>query len=1319
MKYRRITVAFTLVIACLLSSAVIARELNERMAAWGQTMVATDEQKPNSCVSTYVTERFTYWDSYNLAKLMPGVKIGGKVHWANEAKSVSVEDFPGGVEARFEISGIKMTTRLMPLLVGRGASSQEGAAVYEIAANPRVPVVVRCGGAATTAFVGPPRVAYLRDDRMGSAGDSARVDGSVALLGSNVHKLHVAVRSSGDISVQDSDSGGQVLLAELPGGSGTLSISFADDSSRAKQISLLDPAKSVRDVTQYYDRLLQCRVQTPEKVIDQGFRTALYNLEYNWLPPYGWVECIHHWLAMWHMQDTAAAEWIGQQDRSRLCNLTLGDHLLPDGSVPQFMPNGMTKKDFGGSNQFFAWQVRHYWHFTGDREAIAKIAPMLDTVISQTSAQYDPDGDGLLAWGQQIGNQEDYVATPYDGTSPAIEGINMLRTGAEIARALRETKKADAYDKRADLALARLRQELWQTDLGRFAYYRDSLGVMRIDGQYHTQIYPAIWGVLDPLDSYTSIRHLRDRMTGKNGETYLSNEFPNHVGGTWGMQAGEAQQPWAAWGLAAVGLRNETYRPLAAAAGWAMNSDHRGAWPEIANEPTPAYFSAPAGLFIQSTIEALFGLRVDKPAGCLTISPSFPDKWPSAKLDLPDYHAAFVRTANGVSYTVSSKSPLSRKLRWMLPPCSVKQVTINGKMVHFSARPGVDCVVLSVDTPPATRTAFRVTYAPTPYRVEAPGSVAEGDDLLVSCSGCAIDRIDDRDGVLSSIGANGNTLNAQVKTGLLAPYAGYGRLGQLNFSRRTFFLLLRAPGGVSFWKPIDLTILPPYECAQVGDMNSSGLELILRNNTSRLLRGPAEMMAAGSRFDLEVDVSARSERRYILHIPTNMLALFSPGENRATLILPGSKRVELGLDCSKLIVSEPKLTAYASSRIVHVSLANQQLMSDQQWRDVRDFQSYGHQPWASSKPPMESLAGKSEVSVPGLPGVAFELEDRKYAPVSWKSGQPSVTLGLSSVRAKKLYVLVVPFLDNHDTWSAVARIDVRAESGVVLSRTLRFPGDLDWWCPAEVVGDFSTARNPRPERFGLLPLLRSKDSDWAEGQPPAFPQPEFWATCLPVKTPSSVMNVIELELPGVIPLKSLSMSVIGADPGFGLVAVSAETGGSGQLLEGTQWMLPPQYREPRVIFAFDKPGDLHGWRTEGGAFDVSDMPGFGTPVTLNSRNRAGESATGRAFSPDFTIGSDDTYILFRVQGGNSAVGDGPGALNIKLVDTKTGEILGKLPINGSHLMRDAAMPVPRWRGRTVHLELTDNNKGDAFAWLGVAQVSLTSREDANGVPSVR
>ena len=87
------------------------------------------------------------------------------------------------------------------------------------------------------------------------------------------------------------------------------------------------------------------------------------------------------------------------------------------------------------------------------------------------------------------------------------------------------------------------------------------------------------------------------------------------------MQAGASQQPWGAWGLAKVGLRNESYRPLQALAEWVMSDFHKGAWPEVAHEKRLGYFSPPAGVYIQAVAEAVFGLEVDKLEHVIHVAP--------------------------------------------------------------------------------------------------------------------------------------------------------------------------------------------------------------------------------------------------------------------------------------------------------------------------------------------------------------------------------------------------------------------------------------------------------------------------------------------------------------------------------------------------------------------------------------------------------------------------------------------------------------------------------------------------------------------------
>jgi hypothetical protein len=405
---------------------------------------------------------------------------------------------------------------------------------------------------------------------------------------------------------------------------------------------------------------------------------------------------------------------------------------------------------------------------------------------------------------------------------------------------------------------------------------------------------------------------------------------------------------------------------------------------------------------------------------------------------------------------------------------------------------------------------------------------------------------------------------------------------------------------------------------------------------------------------------------------------------------------------SSVFEAEPRLTQFAQSRIEHVGLPPESPIADTEWMSVRRFCSYGHMPWAGSRPPLEAFAGTKEVSVPRLPAVTFALEDRKFAPVSWKSGRPTLTLKLGGRLCKKVYVLVIPFLDNHDTFIPAARIDVRTADGALISKTLRFPGDLDWWNPYQVVGQMATAREPRLTRFGLL---RTTDAA-EEALPPGFPQPAYWASCLPLISASSLMNVIEIDLgkPGTV--ESISISTLGADPALGVVAVSIEKEGGIQALQGTDFMPPARFRQPTVLWEFVEPGNLLGWRLEGEAFSVAPVPSLFTDATLNSLAKAGEPATGRAISPDFTIGTDDKYLSFIYQGGTTLAEDGPGTLEIRLLDSKTGRLVGKIPASGSHVLREGRIPVSGLAGQTVHLELVDRNTGPSYAWLGVRRVAL-------------
>ena len=82
----------------------------DRMAAWNYALVRTYERAPVSRLLTYVREN--YGIQYTaLARIVPQVEVDGRIYTAAEATDIRVEDFPGGVEARFRLGGVEVESR--------------------------------------------------------------------------------------------------------------------------------------------------------------------------------------------------------------------------------------------------------------------------------------------------------------------------------------------------------------------------------------------------------------------------------------------------------------------------------------------------------------------------------------------------------------------------------------------------------------------------------------------------------------------------------------------------------------------------------------------------------------------------------------------------------------------------------------------------------------------------------------------------------------------------------------------------------------------------------------------------------------------------------------------------------------------------------------------------------------------------------------------------------------------------------------------------------------------------------------------------------
>ena len=292
------------------------RQPMDRMAAWNYALVRTYERAPVSRLLTYVREN--YGIQYTaLARIVPQVEVDGRIYTAAEATDIRVEDFPGGVEARFRLGGVEVESRFTPLMVGTGESTRVGAAVYSIRTEPKATVRLMIGESfwQRSAFEDMNKVPFESLDPRDNRIDK---QGKTYLIATGEHSAITGVRTSAVVDVRRGEGGGEYLDCAFAGGSGEVLLAFAEDRARVAKISGLDISQALADVDCHYGELLANRIETPDSLLDRAFGSALTTLEYTWVDPYGWVECIHHWTSLWHMQQTAAAEWLGQTIQSVL-----------------------------------------------------------------------------------------------------------------------------------------------------------------------------------------------------------------------------------------------------------------------------------------------------------------------------------------------------------------------------------------------------------------------------------------------------------------------------------------------------------------------------------------------------------------------------------------------------------------------------------------------------------------------------------------------------------------------------------------------------------------------------------------------------------------------------------------------------------------------------------------------------------------------------------------------------------------------------------------------------------------------------------------
>ncbi len=406
--------------------------------------------------------------------------------------------------------------------------------------------------------------------------------------------------------------------------------------------------------------------------------------------------------------------------------------------------------------------------------------------------------------------------------------------------------------------------------------------------------------------------------------------------------------------------------------------------------PWPTWFSPPAALYVEAVTEGLFGVKLDRLEGLLTVSPSLPEAWPEAKLNLPDYDLSVVQAKGRYTLEVSAEGLERARLAPWLPPAVVTSVKYNGQRVPFVVEAGVGRLQLIIEQPFTGRARLEVECSPVEAVKLAPIEASPGEELSVALPGCQLVELYDPAGVFESSQPDKGRFTGTLRSDLLARADDYGQMGKAVFSDRTPLVLVEQEGA-RYWVALPLRLVPAIEVQPDWDVRRNSddpeagytLGLTVTNRTSASLDA-LDLRWLGESFHKRLSLMPGKEARLELLLSWGQLAAASPGVNTLEWSVPGTRYGGMEAAWVKRPAEElPALAEDWAGRCEPVSLPAESLRSSKDWRQWREFDDGGHQPWASLREPLEGLVADEQglVKLAASNGVAFELEAGKLAPV--------------------------------------------------------------------------------------------------------------------------------------------------------------------------------------------------------------------------------------------------------------------------------------------------------------------------------------------------
>jgi hypothetical protein len=170
----------------------------------------------------------------------------------------------------------------------------------------------------------------------------------------------------------------------------------------------------------------------------------------------------------------------------------VGTQLFSDGYITR-NPNGYVGAHHYDMNLGFVDQVLNHFNYTGDTAYVKKLWPFLKRHLAWEKKNFDADGDGLYDAYAAIWASD---AMQYSGggvTHSTAYNYRAFKEAARLAKLIGED--GTGYEKEAKKILAAINKQLWMTEKGWYAEFKDLLG--------NKLLHPSagLWTIYHTIDS--------------------------------------------------------------------------------------------------------------------------------------------------------------------------------------------------------------------------------------------------------------------------------------------------------------------------------------------------------------------------------------------------------------------------------------------------------------------------------------------------------------------------------------------------------------------------------------------------------------------------------------------------------------------------------------------------------------------------------------------------------------------------------------------------------------------------------------------------